>query len=74
MPQPATIKVESVTFHHQAARAARCPEVVGGHAGVTSRVRLGDVDDPQAPVIQNSDSAKTAHTGGSVWFFFLNPT
>lgn len=57
-----------VTFHHQAARAAGCPKVVGGHAGVASRVRFGDVDDAQAPVIQNSDSAKTAHTGASFAF------
>lgn len=53
-----------VTFDQQAARAAGCPKVVGGHARVAPRVRFGDVDDPQAPVVQNSDSAKTARWEG----------
>lgn len=59
MPQKATIGMVSVTFHHQAARAAGCPKVVGGRARVAPRVRFGDVDDAQAPVIQDCDSAKT---------------
>lgn len=50
----------AVTFHDQAARAARRPKVVRGHAGVTPRVRLGDVDNPEAPVVQHGDSGKTA--------------
>lgn len=49
----------TVTFHNQAAGAARCPEVVGGHTGVAPRVRLGDVDNSEAAVIQNGDSGET---------------
>ena len=57
----------AITFHNQAARAACCPEVVCGHARVASRVGFGDVDNPEAPIIQNSDSGKTADT--EVLFF-----
>lgn len=52
----------AITFHNQAARAACCPKVVCCHTGVTSRIRFGDVDNPEAPIIQNSDSGKTADT------------
>ena len=64
--QSYAIKI-AITFHNQAARAACCPEVVCGHAGVASRVGFGDVDNPEAPIIQNSDSGKTADT--EVLFF-----
>lgn len=42
-----------ITFHNQTARAARRAKVVGRHAGVASRVGFGDVDNPEASVIQN---------------------
>lgn len=52
----------AITFHNQAARAACCPKVVCCHAGITSCVGFGDVDNPEAPIIQNGDSGKTADT------------
>lgn len=50
----------AITFHNQTARAACRPKEVCCHAGVTPRIRLGDVDNPEAPIVQNSDSGKTA--------------
>lgn len=58
----------AITFHNQAACAACCPKVVCGHTGVTSRIGFGDVDNPEAPIIQDSYSGKTADT--EVTYFF----
>lgn len=45
-----------LTLHHEAPRAARRPEVVGGDAGVTAGVGFRHIDDPEAPVFRNGDS------------------
>lgn len=58
----------AITFHNHIPSAAGSAKMVSGYAGITSSVRLSDIDDSEVSIFRNGNSESKANKENVVMF------